>query len=63
MMEHISSVTIDPVRPSLSLCYHPEYCRDIPNAVGTQADGTLPRRPPCNSGTSISQTLELAHER
>jgi hypothetical protein len=33
MMEHVSSVTIGPVRPSPPLCCHPGYCRAIPNTV------------------------------
>jgi hypothetical protein len=51
MMERISSVTFGPMRPSPSLCHHPRHCRAILNTVRTQADGTSPRRPLCNSGS------------
>jgi hypothetical protein len=40
MMKYISSVTINPVRPSSLQCYHSGYYGAIPNTVGTQAGGT-----------------------
>jgi hypothetical protein len=60
-MKRVSSITISPVQPSLPLCYHLGYCRAISNVVGTQADGTPPRRLLCNLGTFVSKTLELAY--
>jgi hypothetical protein len=63
MMEHISSVTSGPVRPSSSLCCHPGYCRTAPNAVGTQVDRTSPRLPPCSFRSSVIETLKLVYGR
>jgi hypothetical protein len=46
-VECISSVISGHMRPSPSLCCHPERCRVIPSTVGTQIDGTSPHWPLC----------------
>jgi hypothetical protein len=61
--KRVSSDTSGPVRPSPSLCRHPEHCSIIPSTVGTQIDGTLPRRPLCGLRSSVSRALEPAYGR
>jgi hypothetical protein len=61
MMEHISSVTSGPVRPSPPRCCHPGYCRAVANVVGTQADGTSPHLLLCKFRSHVNQTLELVY--
>jgi hypothetical protein len=60
-VEHVSSVTVNPVQPSPPLWHHPEHCSAIPGAVGTQGDNTSPRPSLCNLQPSVSLTLELTH--
>jgi hypothetical protein len=59
----ITSTTPSPVRPCPSLCNKFRNYRAIPNAVGTLADGMLPRLPLCSFRSPVSQTLELVCER
>jgi hypothetical protein len=60
-VRHVSSVTIDPVRPSLPSRRHPEHCNAIPDAVGVQGDKTPPRWLLCALRPPVSCTLESAY--
>jgi hypothetical protein len=60
---HVSSVTINPVRPSPPSRRHPGHCNAIPDVVGVQGDKTPPRwllcalRPPvrCTLGSTYGR--------
>jgi hypothetical protein len=64
--KRVPSATSGPVRPSPSLCRHPERCSVIRDIVGTQIDGTssrwllcglgLPSVEPSNRRTNGNQT-------
>jgi hypothetical protein len=62
-VEHVSSVTSGPVRPSPPLCYHPGHCSTIPGTVGARDKKTLPHPLLCILRPSVSCTLESAYGR
>jgi hypothetical protein len=63
VVRRVSSVTINPVRPSLLPRRHPGHCSTIPDIVGIQDDKTPPRLMLCASRPPVSRTLESAYGR
>jgi hypothetical protein len=60
-VRHVSSVTIDPVRPSPPSRHHLGHCNAIPNAVGVRGDKTPRRWLLCALRPPVSCTLESSY--
>jgi hypothetical protein len=54
----VTSVAIDPVRPSPPSQHHPRHCITIPYTVGIRGDKMPSRRLPCARWPPVSHTLE-----
>jgi hypothetical protein len=59
----VTSVAIDPVRPSPPSQHHPGHCITISYTVGGRSDKTPPRRPLCALRPPVSRTLEPTYRR
>jgi hypothetical protein len=62
-VRRVSSVTIDPVRPSPPPRRHPGHYSAIPDTVGVRGDKTLPCQLLCTLRLPVSCTLESAYGR
>jgi hypothetical protein len=60
-VEHVSSVTSSPVRPSPPLCHHPGHCITIVGTMEARDDKTPPRPLLCILQPFVSRALESAY--